>query len=132
MISYGANIPITIYNIGSLLAAICYSFTMMRFASISLAGKTPKRRLFISFVALFITLLIIGVLVLFRCAAGISTIFYSRNRFNPYPASRPGSDDSLMGSTAIYVYRDYKETRTVSTIGFLLVFFASLWIYRRL
>ncbi|MHB1483779.1 MAG: PAS domain S-box protein, partial [Saccharofermentanales bacterium] len=112
MRTYGANTSITIYNIGALLAAICFSITVFHFGTISITEKYPVKRILISFITMILALSIIGMIIVFSIRQIFPPFFIQGIGSTPIRQVVLGLVIALMLSTAINVFRDYSETKT--------------------
>lgn len=123
MKTHGPDVPITIYNIGSLLAAFCYSTSISHFGSISMTEKVPTERI----VSVSVTMVLTGVLIVMIFLLSV------RHDFPPFFIQGYGSTPIrqvvlglvivLFGSTAIFIIRDYLETGTSFNYWFALGLF---------
>ena len=123
MKTHGPDIPITLYNIGSLLAALCYSTSITHVGSISMAEKVPMDRIVTASVTMILTFAVIGLIIFSSVRHDFPPFFIQGYGSTPIRQVVLGLVIVLFGGTAIFIIRDYQETGTSFNFWFALGLF---------
>ncbi len=120
---YGLNVSITTYNIASLMTAFCYSFSVLRYGSISVTDRFPIKRVVAASITLVITISVVVAIVLLSIMNVFPPFFVQGIGSTPIRQVVLGLVIVLMASTSINIFRDFLETKISFNYWFTLGLF---------
>lgn len=123
MNAYGANISVTIFNVGSLLSAVCYAMAVARFGLYLSNDTTRKKRMLITSITLILILAFTGIIAFFSIRQAFPPFFIQGSGSTPIRQIILGIVIVLFGLTALDVYYDYRQSRTSFKFWFALGLF---------